>query len=49
MPRGGKAPSTGTSRKLRYIGDTKNQLQATLTAVALKLVRMTNIEAQPAA
>jgi transposase len=36
-------------RKLRYVGKAKNQLWATLTAVALNLVRMANIEAQAAA
>lgn len=40
--------TTGAGRKLRYIGKAKNQLWATFTAVALNLVRMTNIEAQPA-
>lgn len=40
--------TTGCGRKLRYIGKAKNQLWATLTAVALNLVRMANIEAQPA-
>lgn len=41
--------TVGAGRKLRYIGKAKNQLWATLTAVALNLVRMANIEAQPAA
>lgn len=41
--------TTGGGRKLRYIGRAKNQLWATLTAVALNLVRMANIEAQAAA
>ena len=40
--------TVGAGRKLRYIGKAKNQLWATLTAVALNLVRMANIEAQPA-
>ncbi len=40
--------TTGCGRKLRYIGKAKNQLWATLTAVALNLVRMANIEAQSA-
>jgi len=40
--------TTGTGRKLRYIGKAKNQLWATLTAVALNLLRMANIEAQAA-
>lgn len=40
--------TTGGGRKLRYIGRAKNQLWATFTAVALNLVRMANIEAQPA-
>jgi transposase len=40
--------TTGAGRKLRYIGKAKNQLWATLTAVALNLVRMANIEAQAA-
>ena len=40
--------TTGAGRKLRYIGKAKNQLWATFTAVALNLLRMTNIEAQPA-
>ena len=40
--------TTGVGRKLRYTGKAKNQLWATLTAVALNLVRMANIEAQPA-
>ena len=34
----------GAGRKLRYIGKAKNQFWATLTAVALNLVRMANIE-----
>ena len=38
----------GTGRKLRSIGKAKNQLWGTLTAVALNLVRMVKIEAQPA-
>jgi transposase len=41
--------TTGAGRKLRYIGKAKNQLWATLTAIALNLVRMVNIEAQPVA
>jgi transposase len=41
--------TTGAGRKLRYIGKAKNQLWATLTAVALNLVRMANIETQSAA
>jgi transposase len=40
--------TTGAGRKLRYIGEAKNQLWATLTAVALNLLRMANIEAQAA-
>lgn len=40
--------TTGCGRKLRYIGKAKNQLWATLTAVALNLLRMANVEAQPA-
>ena len=40
--------TTGAGRKLRYIGKAKNQLWATLTAVALNLLRMANIEAQTA-
>ncbi len=40
--------TTGAGRKLRYIGKAKNQLWATLTAVALNLVRIANIEAQQA-
>ena len=36
--------TVGAGRKLRYIGKAKNQLWATLTAVALNLVRMANIE-----
>lgn len=40
--------TVGAGRKLRYIGKAKNQLWATLTAVALNLVRMANVEAQPA-
>ena len=40
--------TVGCGRKLRYIGKAKNQLWATLTAIALNLVRMANIEAQPA-
>jgi transposase len=39
----------GCGRKLRYIGKAKNQLWATLTAVALNLVRIVNIEAKSAA
>lgn len=41
--------TTGGGRKLRYVGCAKNQLWATLTAVMFNLVRMVNIEAQPAA
>lgn len=41
--------TTGSGRKLRYIGRAKTQLWATFTAVALNLVRMANIEAQSAA
>jgi len=40
--------TTGAGRKLRYIGKAKNQLWATLTAIALNLLRMANIEAQTA-
>lgn len=40
--------TVGAGRKLRYIGKAKNQLWASLTAIALNLVRMANIEAQPA-
>lgn len=40
--------TVGGGRKLRYIGRAKNQLWATLTAVAYNLVRMTNLEAQAA-
>lgn len=40
--------TTGCGRTLRYIGIAKNQLWATLTAIALNLVRMANIEAQQA-
>ena len=36
--------TVGAGRKLRYIGIARNQLWATLTAVALNLVRMANIE-----
>ena len=41
--------TTGAGRKLRYVGLARNQLWATLTAVALNLVRMANIKAQQAA
>ena len=41
--------TVGAGRKLRYIGIARNQYWATLTAVALNLVRMANIEAQSAA
>ncbi len=41
--------TTAAGRKLRYIGIARNQLWATITAVALNLVRMANIEAQQAA
>ena len=41
--------TTGGGRKLRYIGKAKNQLWATLTAIALNILRMANIEAQQAA
>ena len=40
--------TVGAGRKLRYIGKAKNQLWGTLTAIALNLVRMANIEAQTA-
>ena len=40
--------TVGAGRKLRYIGKAKNQLWATLTAIALNLLRMANIEAQTA-
>lgn len=40
--------TVGGGRKLRYIGTTKNQLWATLTATAYNLVRMANLSAQPA-
>ena len=40
--------TTGGGRKLRYIGQARNQLWATLTAAAYNLVRMANIEASPA-
>lgn len=40
--------TTGSGRKLRYIGLAKNQLWATFTAAAYNLVRMANIEASPA-
>jgi len=36
----------GGRRKLRYIGRAKNQLWATVTAVAYNLVRMANLEVQ---
>jgi transposase len=35
-------------RKLRYLGVRKNQLWATFTAIAFNLLRMANLEAQPA-
>lgn len=41
--------TVGGGRKLRYIGKAKNQLWATLTAVAFNLIRMANLEAQSAA
>lgn len=40
--------TVGGGRKLRYVGQAKNQLWASLTAVALNLVRIVNIEAQAA-
>lgn len=40
--------TTGSGRKLRYIGLAKNQLWATFTAAAYNLVRMANIAASPA-
>ena len=40
--------TTGGGRKLRYIGQAKNQLWATFTAAAYNLVRMANIAASPA-
>lgn len=44
----GWVKTVGGGRKLRYIGGAKNQLWATFTAVAYNLVRMVNLEAQPA-
>jgi transposase len=44
----GWAKTVGNGRKLRYIGTAKNQLWATLTAVAYDLTRMANIEAAKA-
>lgn len=44
----GWAKTTGGGRKLRYIGMQKNQLWATLTAVAYDMVRMTNLEPKAA-
>lgn len=41
--------TVGAGRKMRYLGKAKNQLWATFTAVALNLLRMANLEAQPAA
>jgi transposase len=38
--------TTAGGRKLRYIGRAKNQLWATLTALAFNLVRMANLEAR---
>jgi transposase len=40
--------TTGSGRKLRYVGLAKNQLWATFTAAAYNLVRMANIAASPA-
>lgn len=40
--------TVGGGRKLRYIGTTKNQLWATLTATAYNLVRLANLNAQTA-
>jgi transposase len=40
--------TTASGRKLRYIGTARNQLWATLSAVAFNLVRMANLEAQAA-
>lgn len=40
--------TTAGGRKLRYTGRAKNQLWATLTAVAFNLVRMANLETQTA-
>ena len=39
--------TVGAGRKLRYIGLDKNQLWATLTAVAYNLVRMAKFEPSP--
>lgn len=41
----GWTKTVGGGRKLRYIGVKKNQLWATLTAVAFNLVRMANLQA----
>ncbi len=38
--------TVGGGRKLRYIGQAKNQLWATFTAIGFNLVRMSNLEAQ---
>lgn len=40
--------TVGATRKLRYIGVIKNQFWMTMEAVAYNLVRMANIQAQPA-
>lgn len=40
--------TVGGGRKLRYIGTTKNQLWATLTAATYNLVRMANLAHSPA-
>ena len=40
--------TVGGGRKLRYIGTSKNQLWAPLTATAYNLVRMANLSPQPA-
>jgi hypothetical protein len=40
--------TVGGGGKLRYIGRVKNQLWATLTAIALNLTRMANLEARAA-
>jgi IS5 family transposase len=43
----GWTKTVGGGRKLRYIGVHKNQLWATLTAVAFNLTRMANLAAAP--
>ena len=44
--RGRWTKTVANGRKLRYLGVRRNQLWATVTAVAFNLLRMANLEAQ---